>query len=132
MEPLDGANVEDVRGSRADNIFIFGMSADEVIAQASSIMITTLHDIYNNDEDIRSLSNQLVDGTYSHNDRELFRELYNSLLNPQQGQVADRYFILADFRAYANAQKKIGAYYTNKSGQSPGNFEILRTVVNSL
>ena len=58
---------------------------------------------------------QLVDGTYSHNDRELFRELYNSLLNPQQGQVADRYFILADFRAYANAQKKIGAYYTNKS-----------------
>ena len=50
------------------------------------------YDIYNNDEDIRKVVNQLVDGTYSHNDRELFRELYNSLLNPQQGQVADRYF----------------------------------------
>jgi starch phosphorylase len=72
-------------------------------------------DIYNSDPDIKRVLDQLVDGTYSHNDRELFRELYNSLLNPQQGQVADRYFILADFRAYANAQKKINYYYQNKS-----------------
>ena len=57
----------------------------------------------------------MVDGTYSQNDRELFRELYNSLLNPQQGQVADRYFILADFGAYANAQQKISAYYQNSA-----------------
>ena len=99
---------------RQDNIFIFGMSADEVIAHEQHHDYNP-YDIYNNDEDIRKVVNQLVDGTYSHNDRELFRELYNSLLNPQQGQVADRYFILADFRAYANAQKKIGAYYTNKS-----------------
>ena len=98
----------------ADNIFIFGMSADEVIAHEQHHDYNP-YDIYNNDEDIKKVVNQLVDGTYSHNDRELFRELYNSLLNPQQGQVADRYFILADFRAYANAQKKIGVYYTNKS-----------------
>ena len=111
---MDGANVEMYEEVGADNIFIFGMSADEVIAHEQHHDYNP-YDIYNNDEDIRKVVNQLVDGTYSHNDRELFRELYNSLLNPQQGQVADRYFILADFRAYANAQKKIGAYYTNKS-----------------
>ena len=111
---MDGANVEMYEEVGADNIFIFGMSADEVIAHEQHHDYNP-YDIYNNDEDIRKVVNQLVDGTYSHNDRELFRELYNSLLNPQQGQVADRYFILADFRAYANAQKKIGVYYTNKS-----------------
>ena len=111
---MDGANVEMYEEVGADNIFIFGMSADEVIAHEQHHDFNP-YDIYNNDEDIKKVVNQLVDGTYSHNDRELFRELYNSLLNPQQGQVADRYFILADFRAYANAQKKIGVYYTNKS-----------------
>ena len=111
---MDGANVEMYEEVGADNIFIFGMSADEVIAHEQHHDYNP-YDIYNNDEDIKKVVNQLVDGTYSHNDRELFRELYNSLLNPQQGQVADRYFILADFRAYANAQKKIGVYYTNKS-----------------
>ena len=114
---MDGANVEMYEEVGADNIFIFGMSADEVIAHEQHHDYNP-YDIYNNDEAIRKVVNQLVDGTYSHNDRELFRELYNSLLNPQQGQVADRYFILADFRAYANAQKKIGAYYTNKSACS--------------
>ena len=110
---MDGANVEMYEEVGADNIFIFGMSADEVIAHENHKDYRPI-DIYNSDPDIRQVLNQLVDGTYSHNDRELFRELYNSLLNPQQGQVADRYFILADFRAYANAQKKINAYYQNK------------------
>ena len=111
---MDGANVEMYEEVGADNIFIFGMSADEVIAHENNRDYNPV-DIYNNDPEIRQVLNQLVDGTYSQNDRELFRELYNSLLNPQQGQVADRYFILADFRAYANAQKKISAYYQNKS-----------------
>ena len=111
---MDGANVEMYEEVGADNIFIFGMSAEEVIAHENNRDYNPV-DIYNNDPEIRQVLNQLVDGTYSQNDRELFRELYNSLLNPQQGQVADRYFILADFRAYANAQKKISAYYQNKS-----------------
>ena len=111
---MDGANVEMYEEVGADNIFIFGMSADEVIAHENNRDYNPV-DIYNNDPEIRQVLNQLVDGTYSQNDRELFRELYNSLLNPQQGQVADRYFILADFRAYANAQKKISSYYQNKS-----------------
>jgi starch phosphorylase len=98
----------------ADNIFIFGMSADEVIAHENRKDYRPM-DIYNSDRDIHRVLDQLVDGTYAQNDRELFRELYSSLLNSQQGQVADRYFILADFRAYANAQKKINYFYQNKS-----------------
>lgn len=111
---MDGANVEMYEEVGADNIFIFGMSADEVIAHEQNRDYNPV-DIYNNNPEIRQVLNQLVDGTYSANDRELFRELYNSLLNSQQGQVADRYFILADFDSYADAQKKIGAYYQNKS-----------------
>ena len=97
-----------------DNMFIFGMSSDEVISHENRHDYNPV-DVYNNDAELRKVVNQLVDGTYSPNDHELFRELYNSLLNPQQGQVADRYFILADFRSYANAQQKINDYYKNKS-----------------
>ena len=111
---MDGANVEMYEEVGADNIFIFGMSADEVIAHENRNDYNPV-EIYNNNADIRQVLNQLIDGTYSANDRELFRELYNSLLNQPQGQVADRYFILADFESYANAQKKISAYYQNKS-----------------
>ncbi|MCM1283782.1 MAG: glycogen/starch/alpha-glucan phosphorylase [Muribaculaceae bacterium] len=111
---MDGANVEMYEEVGADNIFIFGMSAEEVIAHENRKDYNPI-DVYNNDEGLRQVLNQLVDGTYAHNDRELFRELYNSLLNPPQGQVADRYFILADFRAYTRAQAKVNAYYQNKT-----------------
>lgn len=111
---MDGANVEMYDEVGADNIFIFGMSADEVIAHEQRHDYNPM-DVYNNDGDVHRVLNQMVDGTYSQNDRELFRELYNSLLNPQPGQVADRYFILADFRSYATAQKKIEEYYKDRS-----------------
>ena len=111
---MDGANVEMFDEVGADNMFIFGMSSDEVISHEQRHDYNPV-DIYNNDWEIKKVLNQLVDGTYSPNDHELFRELYNSLLNPQPGQVADRYFILADFRSYANAQQKINEYYQNKS-----------------
>ena len=107
---MDGANVEMYEEVGADNIFIFGMSADEVINHEKYRDYNPM-DIYNNDHDIRKVLNQLVDGTYSYGDRELFRELYNSLLSNIGGQVADRYFTLADFRAYANAHKKVEEYY---------------------
>ena len=110
---MDGANVEMFDEVGADNMFIFGMSSDEVISHENRHDYNPV-DVYNNDAELRKVVNQLVDGTYSPNDHELFRELYNSLLNPQQGQVADRYFILADFRSYANAQQKINDYYKNK------------------
>ena len=110
---MDGANVEMYEEVGADNIFIFGMSSDEVIAHEKHKDYNPIN-IYNNDEDIRRVLNQMIDGTYSPNDHELFRELYNSLLKSGPGLIADRYFILADFRAYANAQKKVNQFYQQR------------------
>ena len=109
---MDGANVEMYEEVGEDNIFIFGMSSDEVIAHEHNHDYNPMA-IYNNDGEIRRVLNQLVDGTYSPNDHELFRELYNSLLS-NSNEVADRYFILADFRDYANTQRKINKYYQDK------------------
>lgn len=110
---MDGANVEMYEEVGEDHIVIFGMSADEVIAHEHNHDYNPW-DVVNNDGDLRRILNQLVDGTYSNNDPELFRDLYNSLLNQPQGQVADRYFILKDFRSYADAQKKIEQKYLDK------------------
>ena len=109
---MDGANVEMYEEVGEDNIFIFGMSSDEVIAHEHNHDYNPMA-IYNNDGEIRRVLNQLVDGTYSPNDHELFRELYNSLLS-NSNEVADRYFILADFRDYANTQRTINKYYQDK------------------
>ena len=111
---MDGANVEMYEEVGADNIFIFGMSADEVIRHEQYRDYNPM-EIYNTDAELRKVLNQMIDGTYSANDRELFRELYNSLLSTIGGQVADRYFILADFRSYANAHKKVEEYYKNST-----------------
>ena len=104
---MDGANVEMYEEVGEDNIFIFGMSAEEVIAHEKNHDYHPM-DIYNSDDGIRQVLNQMVDGTYAPNDTNLFRDLYTSLVNE------DRYFILADFRAYDEAQKRINAYYQNK------------------
>ena len=109
---MDGANVEIVKEVGEENAVIFGLSADEVIEYELNGGYNPL-DIYNSDEDIRRVLNQLVDGTYSPADHELFRDLYNALL---YDGVADRYFILKDFRSYAEAQEKIEAKYRDKDG----------------
>ena len=111
---MDGANVEMAEEVGMDNIFIFGMSSDEVIAHERNRDYNPM-EIYNNDSDIRRVLTQLVDGTYAPNDRELFRTLYNSLLNTQCTQYADTYFILKDFRSYAEAQKRVEAYYRDEA-----------------
>ena len=54
---------------------------------------------------------QLINGFYSPDDPELFRDLYNSLLNTKSTDKADRYFVLKDFRSYAEAQKKVEEAY---------------------
>ena len=112
---MDGANVEIVEEVGAENAFIFGMSSDEVIRYENNGGYNPM-DIYNSDQDIRKVVDQLVDGTYSKGDRELFRTLYNSLLNTQSTDKADRYFILKDFRSYAEAQKKVEKAYRNTQG----------------
>ena len=112
---MDGANVEIVEEVGAENSFIFGLSSDEVIRYENNGGYNPM-DIYNSDQDIRKVVDQLVDGTYSKGDRELFRTLYNSLLNTQSTDKADRYFILKDFRSYAEAQKKVEKAYRNTQG----------------
>ena len=102
---MDGANVEIVDEVGIDNAFIFGLSADEVINYEQNGGYNP-YDIYNNDPDIRRVVDQLIDGTYANGDKEMYRDLYNSLLNNQGGARADMYFILKDFRSYADAQAR--------------------------
>ena len=109
---MDGANVEIVEEVGAENAVIFGLSSDEVIAYEKNKNYNPM-DIFNNDADIRQVLMQLVNGTYA-SDTELFRTLYNSLLNTEDTDVADRYFILKDFRSYADAQKRIEAFYKDE------------------
>jgi len=110
---MDGANVEIVEEVGAENAFIFGLSSDEVIHYENHGGYDPM-DIFNNDQDIRKVLMQLINGTYSQ-DTELFRHLYNSLLNTQSTDKADRYFILKDFRSYAEAQKKVSEAYKNEA-----------------
>ena len=112
---MDGANVEMVEEVGEENIVIFGMSADEVIAHEKARDYDPMQ-IFNNDPEIRQVLMQLINGFYSKNDTELFRDLYNSLLNTQSTQYADTYFTLADFRSYAEAQKKISEMYKDEKG----------------
>ena len=107
---MDGANVEIVDEVGIDNAFIFGLSADEVINYEQNGGYNP-YDIYNNDPDIHRVVDQLVDGTYSNGDTEMYRDLYNSLLNNQGGARADMYFILKDFRSYAEAHEKVAKAY---------------------
>ena len=110
---MDGANVEIVEEVGAENAFIFGLSSDEVINYEQHGGYYPM-DIYNRDGAIKRVVDQLVDGTYS-GDRELFRPLYNSLLNTLSTSRADTYFILKDFRSYAEAQTRVEAAYRNKA-----------------
>ena len=110
---MDGANVEIVEEVGAENAFIFGLSSDEVINYENNGGYNPM-DIYNSDADIRRVVNQLVDGTYSQGDKEMYRDLYNSLLTVQGGSKADTYFILKDFRSYAETRKKVEEAYRDK------------------
>lgn len=112
---MDGANVEIVEEVGKENAFIFGMSSDEVIAHERNRDYDPMQ-IFNSDQDIRKVLMQLINGFYSPNDPELFRDLYNSLLNTQCTQFADTYFILADFRSYAEAQKRVMEAYKDEEG----------------
>ena len=110
---MDGANVEIVDEVGIDNAFIFGLSADEVINYEQNGGYNP-YDIYHNDPDIHRVVDQMVDGTYSNGDTEMYRDLYNSLLNNQGGSRADMYFILKDFRSYADAQARAMEAYKDK------------------
>ena len=112
---MDGANVEIVEEVGAENAFIFGLSSDEVINFEQNGGYNPM-DIYNSDADVRRVVDQLVDGTFANGDTEMYRDLYNSLLNTKGGNRADMYFILKDFRSYAEMQKKVEEAYRDKEG----------------
>ena len=110
---MDGANVEMAEEVGKENMFIFGASADEIINLENKGGYNPM-DIFNNDQDIRRVLMQLINGYYSPQDPELFRDIYNSLLNTQSSDRADTYFILKDFRSYAEAHRKIDQAYRDE------------------
>lgn len=111
---MDGANVEMAEEVGEENMFIFGMSSDEVISHEQKRDYNPM-DIFNNDAEIRQVLMQLINGFYSGSDTELFRDLYNSLLNTQSTQYADTYFCLKDFRSYDEAHQRIEKAYADES-----------------
>ena len=111
---MDGANVEIVKEVGDENAFIFGMSAEEVIELEHNHQYVPM-EIFNNNQKIRRVLMQLVNGYYSPENPELFRPLYNSLLNTQESDVADRYFILKDLESYHDAQERAVAKYQDEA-----------------
>ena len=114
MGTMDGANVEMVEEMGEENAFIFGLRAEEVINYELHGGYDPMN-IFNNDGEIRQVLMQLINGMYSPKDPELFRDIYDSLLNTKSSDRADTYFILADFRAYVEAQKKVGEKYKEEA-----------------
>ncbi|WP_026526145.1 glycogen/starch/alpha-glucan phosphorylase [Butyrivibrio sp. VCD2006] len=106
---LDGANVEMLEEVGEENMFIFGMTSEEVIAYEKNGGYNP-GEIYNKDPNVKKTLDRLVDGTYSR-DRELFRPLYNMLLNTVNSNKADQYFILKDFESYIEAQRAVSEAY---------------------
>ena len=110
---MDGANVEIVHEVGEENAFIFGLSSQEVINYENNGGYNPT-DVYFNDWEIKRVVDQLMDGTYSNGDHNMYINLYNSLLNTQCTDKADTYFILKDFRSYADAQKRVEEAYRDQ------------------
>ena len=110
---MDGANIEIVEEVGEENAFIFGLRSDEVIRYENEGGYNPM-DIYNSDAEIRQVVDQLADGTYANGDHEMYRDLYNALLTTNDSPRADMYFILKDFRSYAEAQKRVEEAYRDK------------------
>ena len=110
---MDGANIEIVGEVGEENAFIFGMSAEEVIHYENHGGYNPM-EIFNGDQEIRRVLMQLINGFYSPDDPERFRDIYNSLLNTKSSDRADTYFILKDFRSYAETQRRVDAAYRDE------------------
>ena len=109
---MDGANVEIVQEVGEENAFIFGMSSDQIINYENNGGYDPDF-IYNTDPEIRQVLMQLINGTFS-SDTEMFRDIYNSLLDKRNMPRPDQYFNLGDFRSYAEAQKRVEEAYKDE------------------
>ncbi len=107
---LDGANIEIYEEVGKDNIFIFGLTCEEVLSLSASHSYNPW-DIYHHDNEIRSMLHMLINGSLSSNNHNLFSELYESLLNRAGDNLCDPYFILKDLRSYYLAQKEVEKAY---------------------
>ncbi len=111
---MDGATVEMIEEMGAENAFIFGMSADEILEHERNRDYDPMR-IFNENPKIKKVLEQMVNGFYSPDYPEQFRDIYNSLLNTRSTQFADTYFILGDFEAYCRAQEEVEKLYKDKS-----------------
>ena len=111
---MDGATVEMVEEMGAENAFIFGMSAEEILEHERNRDYDPMK-IFNENPKIKKVLEQMVNGFYSPDYPEQFRDIYNSLLNTRSTQFADTYFILGDFDAYCSAQEEVEKLYRDQS-----------------
>ena len=110
---MDGANVEIVEEVGMENAFIFGLSSDEVIAYEKNGNYNPV-EIYDSNPEVKKVLMQLIDGFYSPEDKDLFRDIYDSLLNTNSSDRADTYFILKDFDSYKEARERADRAYRDK------------------
>ena len=109
---MDGAPVEIVDEVGKENAFIFGLTSDQVIAYERDGGYDPVR-IYQTDPNVKMVVDRLIDGTFA-KDKELFRPLYDSLMTTKNSSRADRYFILADFESYADAQQRVREAYQDQ------------------
>ena len=106
---LDGANVEILEAVGKDNIYIFGMTAEQVEAAYRSPSHASA--IYETNGEVRRALSQLIDGTLCPDQPGIFRDIYHSLLFGDNGNIADPYFVLSDIASYVKAEEQIGRDY---------------------
>ncbi len=108
---MDGANCEIYDQVGADNIYIFGLTAQEVERGYATYRA---HDVYETNPRIRKVMEQLIDGTLCPENPRMFQEIYHSLLFGDGGGMADPYFVLKDLTSYITAQKQMMRDYDNR------------------
>jgi len=110
---LDGANVEMLEQVGEDNIYIFGLKADEVAAKVRYNDNTEVQNIYSQNTELRKVLDQLIDGTYANESTQLFRDLYQTLVFGDYG-YADNYMVLRDFAEYMETQRDLSELYKDR------------------
>ena len=109
LATLDGANVEINQLVGDENMFLFGLDADEVNELRPSY---NPNEIYQKDKGIQKVLNALVDGTLPGAEEE-GRSIFNSLVH-----YGDEYFVLQDYNSYVEAQKEIDTLYADQTAWS--------------
>ncbi len=108
---LDGANVEIAAATGRENNYIFGATVEEINRIKDCYHARGLYD---SDERVRRVVDTLIDGTVPSDDG--LSELYSSLLEGADWHRADQYYVLYDFRSYAEARERANADWGDRIG----------------